>query len=269
MPEKGLLFDGRIAEDFKLATGTWVSVGPLRAAFIAHCAPYVRDVVIAGADRDFIAALIFPDLDACRRLAPDLPKDAGAADIVAHEQRAARIPLPARQPRQSRDRLVQPRHARDPARYAALARCRRGDRQGLDQPAHGPASSRRAGARSSMPPRRRRALSPSKRDRAMSQSPHRIVAGRLAARRRAHAVRRLQWRPCGDLADRSRHQGGAGGVRALRRDARRMSAPSSPAIWRRRASTRICCRAMSGFIPACRSRRPRIWCSASAAPASR
>jgi feruloyl-CoA synthase len=84
-PKKGLLFEGRIAEDFKLATGTWVSVGPLRAASIAHCAPYVKDVVIAGADRDFISVLIFPDLDACRRLAPDLGKDAGAAEIVAHE----------------------------------------------------------------------------------------------------------------------------------------------------------------------------------------
>jgi feruloyl-CoA synthase len=83
-PEKGLLFDGRIAEDFKLATGTWVSVGPLRAAFIAHCAPFVKDVVIAGAHRDFIGVLIFPDLDACRRLAPDLA-NAVAVDIVAHE----------------------------------------------------------------------------------------------------------------------------------------------------------------------------------------
>jgi len=84
-PEKGLLFEGRIAEDFKLATGTWVHVGPLRVSFIAHCAPYVKDVVIAGADRDFISALIFPDLDACRRLASDLSNDASAADIVAHE----------------------------------------------------------------------------------------------------------------------------------------------------------------------------------------
>ncbi len=83
-PEKGLLFEGRIAEDFKLATGTWVGVGPLRVAFIAHCAPYVKDVVIAGADRDFISVLVFPDLDACRRLAPDLPPDASAADIAAH-----------------------------------------------------------------------------------------------------------------------------------------------------------------------------------------
>src|SRR5258708_20501275 len=45
-PEKGLLFDGRIAEDFKLPTGTWVSVAPLRSAFIAPCAPFVLASVI-------------------------------------------------------------------------------------------------------------------------------------------------------------------------------------------------------------------------------
>jgi len=84
-PEKGLLFEGRIAEDFKLATGTWVHVGPLRAAFIARCAPYVKDVVIAGPDRDYLTALVFPDLDVCRRFASDLPANASAADIVAHE----------------------------------------------------------------------------------------------------------------------------------------------------------------------------------------
>jgi feruloyl-CoA synthase len=84
VPEKGLLFEGRIAEDFKLATGTWVGVGPLRGATIANFAPYAKDVVIAGADRDFLAGLIFPDLEACRGLSPDL-KDASAADIVAHE----------------------------------------------------------------------------------------------------------------------------------------------------------------------------------------
>jgi feruloyl-CoA synthase len=80
-PGKGLLFDGRIAEDFKLSTGTWVSVGPLRARFIDHFAPYVRDVVFAGADRDFIAALVFPDIEACRKLA-GLGPDASAYDIV-------------------------------------------------------------------------------------------------------------------------------------------------------------------------------------------
>jgi feruloyl-CoA synthase len=82
-PGKGLLFDGRIAEDFKLATGTWVSVGPLRAAFVAHFAPLVRDVVLAGADRDHVAALIFPDIDACRNLAPDHAADVPAAVVLA------------------------------------------------------------------------------------------------------------------------------------------------------------------------------------------
>ena len=80
-PLKGLLFDGRIAEDFKLSTGTWVSVGPLRARFIDHFAPYVRDVVFAGPNRDDIAALVFPDIEACRRLA-GLSPDAAPAQIV-------------------------------------------------------------------------------------------------------------------------------------------------------------------------------------------
>ena len=74
-PAKGLFFDGRLAEDFKLATGTWVSVGPLRAAFIAHCAPLVRDVVLAGAERDEVTALIFPDVEACRAIITDVTGD--------------------------------------------------------------------------------------------------------------------------------------------------------------------------------------------------
>jgi feruloyl-CoA synthase len=76
----GFDFDGRIAEDFKLASGTWVSVGPLRARFIAACAPLVRDVVIAGINRDEISALVILDLDGCRLLNPALaPDDLGAA----------------------------------------------------------------------------------------------------------------------------------------------------------------------------------------------
>jgi len=85
-PAKGLLFDGRIAEDFKLATGTWVSVGPLRMAFIMQCAPLARDVVLAGPDRDEVAALIIPDVEACRRLAPDLPPDAAPSVVLARPQ---------------------------------------------------------------------------------------------------------------------------------------------------------------------------------------
>jgi feruloyl-CoA synthase len=80
-PGKGLLFDGRIAEDFKLSTGTWVSVGPLRARFIDYFAPLVRDVVFAGADRDDIGALVFPDIEACRKLA-GLDAKATADDVV-------------------------------------------------------------------------------------------------------------------------------------------------------------------------------------------
>jgi feruloyl-CoA synthase len=82
-PAKGLLFDGRLAEDFKLATGTWVSVGPLRAAFIAHFAPLARDVVFAGPDRDEVTALIFPDLDACRKVAHGAAADLPARSLLA------------------------------------------------------------------------------------------------------------------------------------------------------------------------------------------
>lgn len=93
----GFDFDGRIAEDFKLASGTWVSVGPLRASFIAACAPLVRDVVIAGINRDEIAALVVLDLDGCRLINPTLPQDdlkAAAADPLirdAFRERFARL----------------------------------------------------------------------------------------------------------------------------------------------------------------------------------
>jgi feruloyl-CoA synthase len=82
-PAKGLLFDGRIAEDFKLSTGTWVSVGPLRVRFIDHFAPYVREVVLAGPDRDEIAALVFPDVEACRAAA-GLAADAPVEAVLGH-----------------------------------------------------------------------------------------------------------------------------------------------------------------------------------------
>jgi feruloyl-CoA synthase len=62
-PNRGFLFDGRLAEDFKLSTGTWVSAGPLRAKLILHGAPLIKDAVIAGRDRDEVTALIFPDPD--------------------------------------------------------------------------------------------------------------------------------------------------------------------------------------------------------------
>jgi feruloyl-CoA synthase len=83
-PRKGFIFDGRLAEDFKLATGTWVSVGPLRARFLSHFRPYAQDVVIAGHDRDYVSALVFPDVAACRGLCPDPLKDAPVGDVLAN-----------------------------------------------------------------------------------------------------------------------------------------------------------------------------------------
>ena len=78
--DAGFDFDGRIAEDFKLASGTWVSVGPLRARFVAACAPLVRDVVISGINRDEISAMVVLDLDGCRQVNPALvPGDIAAA----------------------------------------------------------------------------------------------------------------------------------------------------------------------------------------------
>ncbi len=87
---KGLLFDGRIAEDFKLSTGTWTSVGPLRARFNDYFAPYVRDVVFAGPDRDDIVALVFPDIEACRKLA-GLAADATPDTIIDNQQVRAKF----------------------------------------------------------------------------------------------------------------------------------------------------------------------------------
>ncbi|MBI5262414.1 MAG: feruloyl-CoA synthase [Bradyrhizobium sp.] len=90
----GFDFDGRIAEDFKLASGTWVSVGPLRARFIAACAPLVRDVVIAGINRDEVSALVVLDLDGCRLINPTLPMDdlaLTAADPLVRDAFAERF----------------------------------------------------------------------------------------------------------------------------------------------------------------------------------
>ena len=81
-PELGLKFDGRIAEDFKLATGTFVSVGPLRAKIIAAGAPYVQDAVITGLNLNEVGAMLFPT-PALRTLA-GLDAQASMADAVAH-----------------------------------------------------------------------------------------------------------------------------------------------------------------------------------------
>jgi feruloyl-CoA synthase len=76
----GLKFDGRIAEDFKLATGTFVSVGPLRAKIIAAGAPYIQDAVLTGINLNEVGALIFPS-PKVRELS-GLPDSAAMADVL-------------------------------------------------------------------------------------------------------------------------------------------------------------------------------------------
>jgi feruloyl-CoA synthase len=84
-PNRGFMFDGRIVEDFKLSSGTWVSVGPLRGRLMAHCAPYVTDVVIAGHDRDYVAVLILPDISACRSACDEDLQKAQARELYGSE----------------------------------------------------------------------------------------------------------------------------------------------------------------------------------------
>jgi feruloyl-CoA synthase len=87
-PEAGLRFAGRIAEQFKLVTGTWVSAGTLRAQLVAACAPWVRDVVICGINEGFIAALIWPNLSACTQLVAGVEADLFTSDTVMAKIRA-------------------------------------------------------------------------------------------------------------------------------------------------------------------------------------
>jgi feruloyl-CoA synthase len=87
----GLKFDGRIAEDFKLATGTFVSVGPLRAKVIAAGAPYIQDVVLTGLNMKEVGAMVFPTpaVRALSGLGADAPMHEvlNAAPVLAHFQR--------------------------------------------------------------------------------------------------------------------------------------------------------------------------------------
>ncbi|MGY4328102.1 feruloyl-CoA synthase [Bradyrhizobium sp. LB7.2] len=89
-PERGLFFDGRVAEDFKLNSGTWVNVGTLRVAGIAALAPLAQDIIVTGHGGDEVRFLVFPNIAACRVHA-GLPETAGANDVLAHEKVRAAI----------------------------------------------------------------------------------------------------------------------------------------------------------------------------------
>ena len=81
-PEIGLQFDGRIAEDFKLNSGTFVSVGPLRARAVSEGAPYVQDAVVTGINRGEVGLLVFPRIGDCFRLA-ELAPDASTSEVLS------------------------------------------------------------------------------------------------------------------------------------------------------------------------------------------
>ena len=82
-PQRGFAFDGRVSEDFKLMTGTWVSVGNLRASMIATFAPFLRDAVVAGHDREELTAILLLDPDGCRAKFSDLA-NSEPAPLAAH-----------------------------------------------------------------------------------------------------------------------------------------------------------------------------------------
>ncbi|WP_295472417.1 feruloyl-CoA synthase [uncultured Pseudomonas sp.] len=81
-PELGLMFDGRIAEDFKLSSGVFVSVGPLRNRAVLEGSPYVQDIVVCAPDRECLGALVFPRLYECRQLA-GLDREASDEQVLA------------------------------------------------------------------------------------------------------------------------------------------------------------------------------------------
>jgi feruloyl-CoA synthase len=89
-PELGLFFDGRVAEDFKLNSGTWVSVGTLRVAGITALAPLAQDIVVTGHGGDHVRFLVFPNIAACRALA-GLADGADVSEVIGHEKVRAAI----------------------------------------------------------------------------------------------------------------------------------------------------------------------------------
>ena len=83
-PSKGILFDGRVAEDFKLLTGSWVSTGMVRVAAISACTGIIQDAVVTGHDRDHIGLLIIPNVAGMAKIA-GLSPDASVPDLLGHE----------------------------------------------------------------------------------------------------------------------------------------------------------------------------------------
>jgi feruloyl-CoA synthase len=90
-PAQGLVFDGRVVEDFKLTTGTFVLVGTLRSAAVAAASPVLQDALVAGQDRPWVGLLGFPNIAACRQLAGDTTGTVPLADVLRHDAVVARV----------------------------------------------------------------------------------------------------------------------------------------------------------------------------------
>ena len=137
-PNQGVLFDGRVAENFKLMTGTWVTAGTLRLALLS-AARVLSDAVICGHDREYVAALAWVNQAEARKLlSSDDDVATGDPRLRAHPRRRARCV-------ESRSRLSGPGRASAAAVAAAEPRCRRDHRQGVSEPAGLSAASRRCG----------------------------------------------------------------------------------------------------------------------------
>ena len=79
-PEKGLVFDGRVTEDFKLDSGTWVSVGTLRAQAIGAASPLIQDCVVCGHDKPYVALLAWPNFAAAKEICADTVRSSPEED---------------------------------------------------------------------------------------------------------------------------------------------------------------------------------------------
>jgi feruloyl-CoA synthase len=90
-PSKGIEFDGRIAEDFKLMSGVWVHVGALRVKALAALAPLAQDIVVTGHDREEAGFLVFANPAGCRGLCPDLPAEAPLDRVLADARVTGRL----------------------------------------------------------------------------------------------------------------------------------------------------------------------------------
>jgi feruloyl-CoA synthase len=90
-PSQGILFDGRLAENFKLTSGTWVHVGELRLEILAAGAPLVQDVVVTGHDRQEIGLLVFPNPAGCRALCPGATEDAPLVELIRRPEVRSRL----------------------------------------------------------------------------------------------------------------------------------------------------------------------------------